>query len=373
MCRYMTVQSNAQNPLVTALTKVAQLQLSWSMARNGGPTARHTALRALLAPSKRASKRLWFDARLRTSEQQDPIANQVLALPLAEASDILRKVQPTNDPLGSIANNLVLVHLNDILSRIYINLVDTSVIDISPTSGIATVEASRLAIAADLQRDAFISEIQAVLTDTPRGTESYALGLVLIAIWGLLAGQDVEMQRRVAYMLTIEDMQGVGNNLASVQAVLDMLAPNANGPSASRRGTSKRLTAAAREVDVLALACIQWLTMLDAAARTATAQAPSQQWMQVASLELRVLLANPVFHRQFRDKVAESDSEDEGEDSSTASVDSDGRIEGVKSKDGTEVDEVDLEVEAFDRATERLIDALTVISRSGRIATNAVQ
>jgi hypothetical protein len=301
----------------------------------------------------------------------------VLALPLDEAAEILQAVQPTNDPLGAIANHLVLVHLNDIISRIYITLIDASI----PKPILAklqddgqTVQVQYADIIETLQRPTFTNEIQAVLTDTPRGSEGYALGLVIIAVWGLLAGQNVEMQRRVAYMLAVEDVQGVAGSLSSVHAVLDLLAPGAMASGAassstSRSNTNQRSSSAAKEVDALALACIRWLGMLKAVSRsTRTDAATPTQWLKVASLELRVVLADRAFRRSFRDRGRKAINGDVDDEESTASVSSSASDEQGK---GGIVDEVDLEIEAFDEATERLIDTLTVVSRTGQMIVSA--
>jgi hypothetical protein len=322
------------------------------------------ALRALLAAKGGDGSLLWQHAQRFATDSSDPALRRVLALPLDEAAGILRAVQPTDDPLGSIANHLVLVHLNDIISRIYITLIDASIP--KPSAGEKTCVNSAQIIES-LKRSTFTSEIQAVLTDTPRGSEGYALGLVIIAVWGLLAEQNVEMQRRVAYMLAVEELQGVAGKLSSVHAVLDLMAPGALDSAAGSRSataTTKRSSPSAKEVDALAFACIRWLGMLKVLRQTKQDHQSPQQWLKVSSLELRVLLADRAFRRTFRHrgtKMLGFDPEDE--ESSTASVSSDEQGEG--GQDLGAVNEVDMEIEAFDAATERLIDTLTVISRTG--------
>ncbi len=360
----------ALHPPVTNMTALARLQLSWFLSEQSDADARRLALRSLLMPKSKAANVLWGNARRTAVDSDDSVIRRVLALPLPEAADILQQVQPTNDPLGAVANHIVLVHLNDILSRIYITLVNASLPNTdSDEDDIAVIQLGNADVINTLQHSTFTNEIQTVLTDTPRGSEGYALGLVLIAVWGLLAGQNVEMRRRVAYMLAVEDLQGVAGNLASVHAVLEMFVPGSTSSLGSRIDATRRTTSpAAKEVDALALACIRWLGMLKAVNRVSD-QRPPAQWIKVASLELRVLLADPAFRRKFRDG-GKSENEEEG--SSTASVSSDelgedageSRIKGV-------VDEVDLEVEAFDLATERFIDALTAISRTGNIVVAA--
>jgi hypothetical protein len=76
-----------------------------------------------------------------------------------------------------------------------------------------------------------------------------------------------------------------------------------------------------------------------------------------------------VYRRKFRER-GKAEVDEEG--SSTASVSSDEHGEdGGETLEKGSVDEVDLEVEAFDQATERFIDALTAISRTGNIVIAA--
>jgi len=219
----------------------------------------HTlAILALLQPRNRflpSSESLWKLARASIDESTPASLVAVLDTPLSEATQYLSL--PTSDPIGSIADQLNLVHLNDLYTRMFTKLVlaSTNSDGPLPSSTRALLEnLDKATVGKDLRSSSFDREIRSTIQSTAKGTSSHALGLVLIGLWGIFTGPTPSSQAALVSALAAEEMQGAG--LSSTSAMLNLLYPG----SSTTTPISTNGNAAA--IDRLALVCIEYLRLL---------------------------------------------------------------------------------------------------------------
>jgi len=177
------------------------------------------AILALLQPRNRflqSSETLWKQARATIDESTPASLVAVLDLPLSEASQYLDQLPPTSDPLAAIADQLNLVHLNDLYTKMFTKLVlaSTNTSGPLPSSTTALLEnLDKATVGKELRSTSFDREIRSTISTTSKGTSSHALGLVLVGLWGIFTGPTPSSQAALVSALAAEEMQG--SNLAS--------------------------------------------------------------------------------------------------------------------------------------------------------------
>ena len=300
--------------------------------RQSGQDAFSMALQALIQsdfPVGWNRARVWKAAGEKL-ETDSPVAlRTALGLPFDDALRALQLLPPTASPITAIAEQVTLVHLNDLYSGFFVRLVDAS------TTGGHEIPNSVKALLANLEsRDmgntlrasSFDQEIKTVIADVSKGTAAHALGLVLIGLWGLLTGPTASAQAALASALAAEEVKGVGASLASVSALRELLYPG------SRIHDIPDLVALPRNaiaIDKLALVCIQYIRLL--ASTTAVDQSrlerlESSLLVQKAVSNIRLVLSQANFL-------------------------------------GLDEDEVEGDSTVFDEAREKMVSVLSVIGR----------
>ena len=264
--------------------------------------AQSLALLALLQPTLpllRSPVDVWAAAKAAISPETPPALRQVLALHFDEAKRALHLSPPTTSPITAMAEQVTLVHLNDLFSRFFVLLVD------SATSGGTPVPDSVKALLANLERgdvgntlrsSLFSKEIRGVVSGVPKGTAAHALGLVLIGLWGMLAGPTPGAQAALASALAAEEVSGVGSALASVNALRELLYPN----SKLQDPVASNLPANAVTIDRLALVCIQFVQLLATANRlqgdsSRLERLAASRKVQRATSNMRLVLTQTTF------------------------------------------------------------------------------
>lgn len=253
------------------------------------------ALLALLQPRNRflpSSESLWKLARATINETTPASLVAVLDTPLVEAAHYLSNTT-TSDPIASISEQLTLVQLNDLYTRMFTKLVmaSTNPEGPLPTSTRALLQnLDQSTVGKDLRSTSFDREIRDVIQSTSKGTASHALGLVLIGLWGIFTGPAPSSQAALVSALAAEEMLGQAN-ISSVSAMLNLLYPGSSQPQpqSSLNGDGN---GNAQAIDRLALVCIEYLKLLlsSTSAKTRTERLEASKQIQRVSTNLRLAL-----------------------------------------------------------------------------------
>lgn len=279
------------------------------------------------------AKQLWLAARSKLVETSPAALKTVLALPLEEARESLELAPATSNPIGAIAEQVTLVHLNDLFSRLFVRLVEatTKSGDVSPFSVKALMDnLSKRDLAAALSTASFDREIRAVVEGVSKGSAAHALGLVLIGLWGVFTGPTPAAQAALASALAAEEIKGVGASLHSVPAMLNLLFP---GSSQSTPSANLGVPPNALAIDKLALVCIDYVHLLlsseslNVPGRSRQQRVEASQRVQKATSSLRLMLTQTTFV-------------------------------GIDDEEGMEE-----ELQSFDEARETLVGVLSLIGR----------
>jgi hypothetical protein len=228
------------------------------------------ALLALLQPHSSflaTPDSIWKQARASITESTPAPLITVLDTPLAEVESHLARLPISSDPLGALADQLGLLRLNDLYTRMFTMLVFASAKSEGPlpTSTKALLEnLDSQAIGSELKSSAFEQEIRQTIQGLAKDTASHALGLVLIGLWGIFTGPNPSSQAALATALAGQEMTGQGANLASVSAMLNLLYP---GSSTKSLIPSMGASGNALALDRLALICIEYIKLLVASPR----------------------------------------------------------------------------------------------------------
>jgi hypothetical protein len=321
------------------------------------------AILALLQPEYQALNtpdKLWREARASINETTPAALITVLELPLSEAIHYLALVGPTQNPIEGMADQITLVHLNDLYSRIFTKLVQAST---DPKHAVPTTVRALLNnlttydIGSELKASGFDKELRGTIAGVSKGTPSHALGLVLIGLWGVFTGPAPESQATLATALAVEEIQTqAGAGLTSVSAMLNLLYPGSSTKSTNgnRDGnnsySNSNANANAMALDRLALVCIEYLKLLMSAAnppKTTIERIEASKKIGVITTNLRLALA-------YTDlKITP-----------TISPVSDGRDKGSdalrESESGVESEEMGLGMQS---AKERLVAVLSAVGR----------
>ena len=276
------------------------------------------ALLALLQPDVpflRTGQAIWQSARAQMKSSASPALCSVLALPYEEALRCLDLIPRTASPIGAIAEQINLVHLNDLYSKLFVKIVEitTSPQDQNEMPNTVNLLAANLdsrQLASSLKSTTFDREIRGVLDGISRGTASHALGLVLIGLWGVLAGSIPSQQAALASALAAEEVKGA--NLSSVPAMLDLLYPGAALPHMHSNHTE--LPANAIALDKLAQVCIDYIRLLSSSPtlnedQTRLQRLEASTKVQKATSGLRSILTQTSFVGLDEDEVENSEFE----------------------------------------------------------------
>ena len=297
--------------------------------------AHSLALLAMLQPDLpllRPNYALWSLARSKLTPTSPPALSAVLALPLEEALRALDLGLPTDSPIAVIAEQINLVHLNDLYSRLFIRLVDVTTTNGAPPTSIKSLVANLESkhLGSTLRSSSFDREIRGVIEGTPRQSASHALGLVLIGLWGILTGpRHPASQAALASSLAAAEF--AGHPLTSISSMLELLYPG----SSSRCQPTTPLAPNAASLDALACVCINYIALLltptTVSGETRLQRLEASRGVQSATARLRLDLTRTGFV-------------------------------GLASDDG--------EVESVEGAKERLVGVLSVVGRraSGRMS-----
>lgn len=251
------------------------------------------AILALLQPRTQflqSPESLWKQARACIDESTPASLITVLDTPFSEVVQYLST--PTSDPLGSIADQLNLVHLNDLYTRMFTKLVLASTNSDGPLPNSTTALLENLdkaTVGKDLRSSSFDREIRSTIQTTTKGTPSHALGLVLIGLWGIFTGPTPSSQAALVSALAAEEMKGAG--LSSTSAMLNLLYP---GSSTITPTTSNGNAGA---IDRLALVCIEYLKLLlqSSTPRSKAERVESSNQIARVSNNLRLALTQTEF------------------------------------------------------------------------------
>jgi hypothetical protein len=226
--------------------------------------AQSLALLAILQPTfplLRSPVDVWSAAKAAITTETPTALRQVLALDLDEAKRALQILPPTSSPITAMAEQITLVHLNDLFSRFFVQIVDAATASGQEVPGSVQALLHNLEtrhVGNDLRHSLFDKEIRGVIAGVPRGTAAHALGLVLIGLWGLLTGPSPSAQAALASALAAEEVKGVGASLRSVGALRELLYPG----SGITEPVIATLPGNAVTIDKLALVCIHFIQLL---------------------------------------------------------------------------------------------------------------
>lgn len=229
-------------------------------------TANDAASLALLAlsqperPFLTSSERLWKQARASITEDTAPSLITVLNLNLANAERYLSLIPITDRPIEAMADQVNLVLLNDLYSRLFTKLVTATTSDgsLPSTTKALLTNLGAYDIRSELKSTAFDKEIRGTVAGVSKGSTSHALGLVLIGLWGVLAGPSPSAQASLATALAAEEMNG--HSLSSISAMLNLLYPGfSSSPSTP---ITSAISPNALALDRLALVCIEYLKLV---------------------------------------------------------------------------------------------------------------
>lgn len=226
--------------------------------------AHSLALLALLQPERpflTSPERLWKQAQASITETTPSSLITILNLPLAEAERCLPLVPPSANPIEAMADEINLVLLNDLYSRLFTKLVAATTAEgpLPSTTKTLLTNLTNYDIRSELKSTSFDKEIRGTVAGVSKGSSSHALGLVLIGLWGVLAGPSPSSQASLATALAAEEM--TGHALSSVPAMLNLLYPGFS-PSVTTGSTSATLSPNALALDRLALVCIEYLKLV---------------------------------------------------------------------------------------------------------------
>jgi hypothetical protein len=287
------------------------------------------------APFFHSPEVLWQGARSKLREDSPQALATVLALPFEEAIESLELSPPSTSPIAAIAEQVTLVHLNDLYTRMFTRIIEaTTAAGASPPSSVKALldNLESRNVGAALTSSSFDREIRSVVDGVPRGSATHALGLVLIGLWGVFTGPAPSAQAALASALAGEEVHGAGSALASVSAMLELLYPGSSNPT---HAIGSSLPQNALAIDKLALVCIDYIKLLLSArslneydSRLQRLQA--SRAVQRATSHLRLVLTQTSF---------------------------------VGLEDDVEDDGLEEEVRSFDEAKERLVEVLSVIGR----------
>lgn len=238
-----------------------------------------------------SSDTLWKQARASVTESTPPALVTVLDLSLAQVHQYLRMQAPVSgyrdDPIGAVADQVHLGHLDDLFAQLFTKIVIASTTSPSSSSSAtgsggplpSTTTALRenllaYKIGQELKSSAFDLELRRTIAPIPRGTTAHALSLVLIGLWGVLAGSAPSAQASLATALAAAEMSSSssssslasgsfgasGQGLSSVSAMLNLLYPGTSSPAPAPAmlAASPR----ARALDKMALVCIEYLRLI---------------------------------------------------------------------------------------------------------------
>ena len=283
----------------------------------------------------------WQHARKIALDATDKQIQDVLALPSTETRALSKRLGPSEDPVRTIAEYLVITHLDDLATRLYISLVDAS------TSSEVGVN-SRLMSLADVS---YKEQIFEALHGVSRESPAYSLGLVLIGLWGMLSRQDASAQRSVANMLIASQLKD-RVDLPSIDVLLGLVVP-AYRPSKRDMASDYKLgklPLGVAELDTLLEVCLRYVSLVQ---RLESRDPASRRGVYSETLRIRQLLGRPTFERTFRDisgyRLRTGSSSSDASASDTESI--------ASSEEGS-ISAIEAEVEAFDVHTDRLIDLL---------------
>jgi hypothetical protein len=297
---------------------------------------------ALLQALHNHNGQQWAHARTLALDSLDKTLIDVLSLSFSEVKTLKSKLGPVEDPIRAIADYLTVTHLDDLATRLYISLVESR-------NDSGQVERRPLASLADPR---YKSQIFEALVGVPKNSNAYALGLVLIGLWGVLGGQDASAQRSVANILIAGQIKG-HLDLPSVDAFLNLVAPGYRSPAS--RSPSTPAGPGVHELDTLLNVCLRYVTLVR---KVALKDPAHRSAIYHESVAIRQLLGQPTFQRTFKDifgyRVRNGSSASDASGSDT---------ESIASSDEESISAIEAEVEAFDKQTDRLIDTLVGIGR----------
>lgn len=321
------------------------------MARKAGEDSQYAVLQALHTQDALH----WQRARKLALDTGDKAIHDVVALPCSETRALSKRLGPSEDPVRSIAEYLVVTHLDDLATRLYISLVDASISSDAPTK-------NRLAALADVSyKEQIFEALHGVNKDSP----AYSLGLVLIGLWGMLSQQDAGAQRSVANMLIASQLKD-RVDLPSVDVFLRLVVPAyrpTNKRDARNEVKPNRLSLGIEELDTLLEVCLRYVSLV----KQLNSRDPAAfRGVYPETLLIRQLLGRPTFERTFKDisgyRMRTSSSSSDGSGSDTESI--------AGSEEGS-ISAIEAEVEAFDAQTDKLIDTLVEIGQRAASAMNA--
>ena len=253
---------------------------------------------ALLQPTLpllRSPVDVWAAAKAALSSDSPVSLRQLLALDLAEAKRAHAMLPPTSSPIIAMAEQITLVHLNDLFCRFFVQVVDSATGEAIPES-VQTVlrNIKQRQLSKDLSLAQFDREIRGVIGNTPRGTAAHALGLVLIGLWGIVVGTAPSAQAALASALAGEEIKGVGASLRSVGALREMLYPDSGLVMPAMSALPSNVVA----IDKLALVCIRFIQLVSI---TSDSSAPrAERLMQARQVQkgaehIRLVLSQTTF------------------------------------------------------------------------------
>lgn len=264
-------------------------------------TARDASSLALLAllqptlPLLRSPIDVWAAAKAAISTDSPMPLRQVLALTLDEARRALHLLPVTSSPITALAEQVTLVHLNDLYSRLFVQLVDAATqnghaVPTSVKALLENIEAQNMG--KTLRSTLFDKEIRGVVNGIPRGTAAHALGLVLIGLWGILTGSSASAQAALASALAGEEISGVGASLGSVATLRELLYPG----SGLAEPALTTLPSNAVTLDKLAMVCIQFIQLVATVPRESRAERLADgRKVQKAAAQIRLVLTRTTF------------------------------------------------------------------------------
>ncbi|WVQ79827.1 hypothetical protein IAT38_001927 [Cryptococcus sp. DSM 104549] len=323
------------------------------------------ALLALLQPELpiiRTPEQIWHTAQSLVTPSTPPALATVLKLPFHETQRCLESLPVTASPIAAIAEQITLVHIHDLYSRLFIHLVEASTKSTLSSASVhgllADLEATNLG--ASLTSSAFDKEIRSVVEGVPKGSPSHALGLVLIGLWGIFTGPSPSAQAALASALAADEIHGTSSGLASTPAMLELLYPGSTASHpltpAERSAAASLLSSNARAVDNLAVACIEYIQLLLSAAEasagiTRLQRLEKSRSVQRATARLRLVLTQTKFVGM--DAEVFEDEEDE--------------FAQVQQEEGKVQQQLrgglESESEKFERAKVRLVEVLCRVGR----------
>ena len=324
------------------------------------------AILALLQPDFQVlptPEKFWKQARASIDESTPASLITVLDLPLSEARHYLSLTGPTQSPIEGMADQITLIHLNDLYSRLFSKLVLAST---NRGSTIPTTTRSLLDnltsydIGSDLKTSGFDKELRGTIAGVSKGTASHALGLVLIGLWGIFTGPAPESQATLATALAAEEIRTEhGGGLASVSAMLNLLYPGSSTKSHGRPSTSTstpKLNGNAMALDRLGLVCIEYLKLLISASAPVIKSERVEASRKIATVTTNLRLA--LAHTDLRTPVI-IEGGGEGAKRSRCDIESDSESERGRKGEG----EVDDEEMSLSQAKERLVGVLSAVGR----------